>query len=177
MPSTLGTLSLNHWTTKGIPKWAILIITVKDAVYIEMIILLNSFCKTLTLWLHVSALEEFRTLAHPESRENTDSVCYHQILLGVLNVKDYGDNERVLADSFGRDPYTPFHLFFFFRRILWSEKLKETIHSRDNVPEVQYKWKVLSGNGAKGKRNSIHQQWNEWVLCVSVFSIKNFLWR
>ena len=91
-----------------------MIITVKDAVYIEMIILLNSFCKTLTLWLHVSALEEFRTLAHPESRENTDSVCYHQILLGVLNVKDYGDNERVLADSFGRDPYTPFHLFFFF---------------------------------------------------------------
>ena len=90
-----------------------MIITVKDVVYIEMIILLNSFCKTLTLWLHVSALEEFRTLAHPKSRENTDSVCYHQVLLCVLNVKDYGGNERVLADSFGQDPYTPFHLFFF----------------------------------------------------------------
>ena len=65
-----------------------MIITVKDVVYIEMITLVNSFCKTLTLWLHVSALEEFRTLAHPESRENTDSVCYHQVLLCVLNVKD-----------------------------------------------------------------------------------------
>lgn len=103
-----------------------------------MIILLNSFFKTLTLWLHVSALQEFRTLAHPESRENTDSVCYHQVLLGVLNVKDYGGNKKVLADSFGQDPYT-LSIFFFFRRMLWSGKLKETIHNRDNALKGQYK--------------------------------------
>ena len=29
MSSTLGTLSFNHWTTKGVPKWAILIKTVE----------------------------------------------------------------------------------------------------------------------------------------------------
>ena len=65
----------------------------------------------------------------------------------------------------------PSFFFFFFRRILWSGKLKETIHNRDNALKGQNKWKVLSGNGAKGKRNSVYQQWNEWVLCVSVFLI------
>ena len=35
--------------------------------------------------------------------------------------------------------HIPLSIFFFFRRILWSEKLKENIHNRDSVLKVRHK--------------------------------------
>lgn len=70
-------------------------------------------------FLHVSALEEYRTLTCQESRKSIEPVCYYQVLLlGALNVKDYGGKEKGLANFFLDKIHKPPSIFF-FKRVSW----------------------------------------------------------
>lgn len=69
-------------------------------------------------FLHVSALEEYRTLTCQDSRKSIEPVCYYQVLLlGALNVKDYGGKEKGLANFFWTRSINPLPSFF-FKRVL-----------------------------------------------------------
>lgn len=61
-----------------------------------------------------------------------------------------------------------FHLFFFFfKRILWSEKLKETIHNRDNVlSTIQVKSIVWKWSKRKEEQRTPTVKWMGSVCFV-----------
>lgn len=97
------------------------------------------------LFPHVSVLEDVRTLIGQEGRENIQSVGYYQVLLSLCTLMGKRGLESFFQTRFIYSSPCVCLFVLFQQRKLLQGKWQEVLHVRDNVPKVQGKLKVLSG--------------------------------